>query len=512
MKKILLFTAVASLFVLSACNDYLDVSPSDKQTADQLFSTKSGFYTASNGIYDALSGDALYGKSMTWYTVDLMARHYSTTQKTNEIQYITGGDYANTYVSPYVSDMWENAYSTILAANLLIDECKNQTGLLTETEANIMIGEMLGVRAFLHLDMLRLYGPVPSQGLTTLSIPYQNSSTVTVHDLLPFNEVIDNIIADLDEAETLLGQYDPIIENGPMASEATDGSSLNLRYRQYRMNYYAVKALKARTYVWAGETEKALAAALSLINDPKVQEYFPAVDPNNLLANNTNPDRVFSSETFFGIYDKDRDEVYDDYFSAESAPSSQFLQPYSTYLTTTYGLFAVPLLGSSFGIETSDYRYQTQWEAAGGTGVSGHQFIKYRKIAQPDATDEDSEYFYAHMISLLRISEMYLIAAECDPDNFFTYYNEERSRRGIAPNAMLQMYANMYKNYGYGTNYLLQGEYCREFYGEGQMFYVIKRLPFMSGYDGYIYYNLNGSRQNMDAIVSVVPLPEGEMK
>lgn len=513
MKKILfLFTVVASLFVTTACTEYLDVTPSDKQTASQLFSTKSGFYSASNGIYDALSGDALYGKSMTWYTLDLMGLHYTTTQKSLEIQSITGGDYASSYALPYYDAIWSNAYSTILAANLLIDEVKKQEGILSETEANVMIGEMLGVRAFLHLDMLRLYGPVPSQGLTDLSIPYNESSQVTVLDLLPFNEVIEKIIADLDEAESILSKYDPIIENGPMPTQASDGSSINLRYRQYRMNYYAVKALKARAYLWAGDKENALAAALSVINDPKVQEYFPAVDPNNILANNTNPDRVFSSETFFGVYDKDRDEVFDDYFSSSTAPQSSFLQPYASYLTTTNGLFAIPLLGSAFGVETSDYRYQCQWELASGTGVTGHQFIKYRKIAKPDASDEDSEYFYAHMISLLRISELYLIAAECDEANFFTYYNEERSRRGIEPNPMLQMYAEMYMQYGYGTNYLLQGEYCREFYGEGQMFYVLKRLPFMSGYDFYAYYNLNGSRQSMDMISPVVPLPLGEMK
>lgn len=47
---------------LTACSDYLDVAPSDQQTADQLFATPTGFYVAANGIYDKLSGDDLYGK------------------------------------------------------------------------------------------------------------------------------------------------------------------------------------------------------------------------------------------------------------------------------------------------------------------------------------------------------------------------------------------------------------------------------------------------------------------
>ena len=41
-----------------------------------------------------------------------------------------------------------------------------------------------------------------------------------------------------------------------------------------------------------------------LLTDSKVNEHFPAVDPNKLLANQSNPDRVFSSEVLAGIYKK----------------------------------------------------------------------------------------------------------------------------------------------------------------------------------------------------------------
>lgn len=55
------------------------------------------------------------------------------------------------------------------------------------------------------------------------------------------------------------------------------------------MNYYAVLALKARVYLYAGEQANALVAARKLLADSKVNEHFPAVDPNKLLANQSNP-------------------------------------------------------------------------------------------------------------------------------------------------------------------------------------------------------------------------------
>ena len=62
-----------------------------------------------------------------------------------------------------------------------------------------------------------------------------------------------------------------------------------LRYRQLRFNYYAVLALKARAYLYAGDKANALTAARQLLADENVAKHFPAVDPNKLLANQELP-------------------------------------------------------------------------------------------------------------------------------------------------------------------------------------------------------------------------------
>ena len=133
------------------------------------------------------------------------------------------------------------------------------------------------------------------------------------------------------------------------------------------MNYYAVLALKARVYLYAGEEAKALAVARELLTDSKVDEYFPAVDPNKLLANQDNPDRVFSTEVLAGIYVKDRADIHTTYFSSEQA-GTNYLHPRKNYVNANL-----------FAEETQDYRFQSCWRTASneneGTYSSGRDRV-----------------------------------------------------------------------------------------------------------------------------------------
>jgi hypothetical protein len=69
-------------------------------------------------------------------------------------------------------------------------------------------------------------------------------------------------------------------------------------------------------------------------------------------------------------------------------------------------------------------------------------------------------------IPLLKISEMYYIAAESEPvvADGFNYLNIVRANRGLTPLAATAV-----------LNTELQKEYQKEFFGEGQLFYYYKR-------------------------------------
>ena len=440
----------------AGCSDFLDVQPKDKQSEKQLFSTRGGFYMAVNGIYNKVASTALYGKNLSYELVDVISKRYSPLQANTYLTALSTFDYADNSVQTGLSNTWTAAYNTILNCNVVLDNLEKSEGILLPPEYRMLKGEMLALRAFLHFDMLRLFGPVYKNHPGAESIPYNESARVSALPLLAADSVMhEKIQRDLDEAESLLADSDPVIEGGPMASLEND-QDVYLRYRQLRMNYYAVLALKARVYLYAGEQAQALAAARKLLTDAKVDEHFPAVDPNKLLANQDNPDRVFSTEVLAGIYLKDRADIHSNYFSSEQA-GNNYLHPRKNFVNTNL-----------FAEETQDYRFQAWWRTASNESEGGYDFIKYEEIARP-AGKGDAEYFYAVFMSLIRLSEVYYIAAECEPvlADKYGWLNKIRERRGLGALTVISEEDFMKR---------LRTEYLREFMGEGQIFFMYKRL------------------------------------
>lgn len=470
------------------CSSFLDVQPKDKQSEKQLFATRGGFYTAVNGIYNKMASSALYGKNLSYELVDVISKRYQPLPVNTYLTALSTFAYTDESVKKALESTWTTAYNTILNCNVVLENIDESEGVLQEQEYRVLKGEMLAVRAFLHFDMLRLFGPVYKLHPEAEAIPYNESSKVAALPLMTADSVLhEKILRDLDEAEELLAGSDPVIENGPMASLEKD-EEVYLRYRQLRMNYYAVLALKARVYLYAGEQANALTAARKLLADSKVNEHFPAVDPNKLLANQSNPDRVFSSEVLTGIYKKDREDIYTNYFSAEQA-GNNYLHPRKDFVGTNL-----------FAGETQDYRFQTWWQVASGVGESGHSLIKYKAIDKPSGTTE-AEYFYAVFMSLIRLSEVYYIAAECEPvlADRYGWLNQMRTRRGL-PELTVVSDDDFMKR--------LCSEYLREFIGEGQIFFMYKRL----------YININSDENGYDTNTYgakeeryVLPLPSGEV-
>ncbi|MDR0544970.1 MAG: RagB/SusD family nutrient uptake outer membrane protein [Odoribacteraceae bacterium] len=477
---------VLLLLLLAACSDFLDVVPRDKQTREQLFATKSGFYTAANGIYDALATDALYGQKLSWEMIDVLGKRYTTVDANSYFRSLNAYDYSDAPVAAALADAWSNAYRLALNCNMLIEEIDNQRDVLAPDEAAVLRGEMLAVRAFLHLDVLRLFGPIYKDDPSAVAIPYNESARVLSSPLLAADTVMGRIARDLAAAVRLLAK-DPVIAEGPMASYAEPVDS---RYRQLRFNYYAARALQARAHLYAGDKAGALAAARALLDDPVLRGHFPPVDPNTLLANQVNPDRVFSTEVLAAIYRKDRATIYTRYFDSENA-GANLLHPRATFID-----------GVLFAGETQDYRFQSRWQQAAGAGVAGHVLTLYKAIERPDPYDPESEYFHAALISLVRLQEVYYIAAECEPDlaDGYAWLNRARERRGLSALPVVSE-ADLLTR--------LRVEYAREFTGEGQVFYLYKRLgaSFVAAENGF-----NTAAAASTPATRVPPLPASEIE
>ena len=260
MKLKSLYTGALALAVLclTSCSDWFDVSPKTNVKAEELYETPEGFESALAGIYILLTDDDCYGHDMSFGLIDQLAQLYDripdgTTDREAIYQYTQESQGYSTKAR--MAAIWEKAYNVIANTNNFMKwlDKNGQRVLKNEQTRNMYYGEAYAMRAFLHFDLLRAWGPMDYQtGKQNLSIPYRVVADNSKQPRLTAEAIVGKIIDDLKQAE----QYLAFEKN----------TSLSGSERRYRLNYYAVKALQARVYCYAGDAENAISCANEVIN------------------------------------------------------------------------------------------------------------------------------------------------------------------------------------------------------------------------------------------------------
>lgn len=448
MKKIciLVLMVLASL----SCSKWLDVKPYDKIANDELFSTEEGFIKHLNGIYIELNRDVLYGAALSIEMVEVMGGAYKLgTDKSVWGNYrdLAEYNYETDYWRARMNEVWNKAYSLILNCNLLLESLENTSVEFTEDNYKYIKGEALALRAMLHFDMLRLFGPVYSRNPQAVAIPYYKKYSVRPNAVLSADKVADNILHDLLEARILLAG-DPVRTEGVRMEGNAMGSDVFMYYRNLRLNYYAVAALLARANLYFGDKESACYYAKEVI-DASDKGIFSFVDRSLVTGSPDDPDRIFSSEIIFALSHSQRNTLFKNYYDPSRLPNCVFRMDNDLMSKYIFGG------GTLTGGDQDDYRYRVNWVATG----ANRYFYKYSDM-------KDVGNIRNTMIPMIRLGEMYLIAAEAcsaDVSGGLGFVNILRSARGVTSLPAL-------------TNDILQYEYIRELYGEGQLFFMYKRM------------------------------------
>lgn len=467
MKRILTYVAVlAGLLMAGGCARWLDVKPYDKIAEEELLQTEEGYMKLLNGIYIELNRDMLYGASLSVEMIEIMGGAYAVGTDNSvwgNYRDLSEYDYGTLYWRARLNETWNKAYSLILNCNLLLAGIDADRELFSGDNYRMVKGEALALRAMLHFDMLRLFGPVYSRNPHQKAIPYYKAYSITPNDLLPASEVAGLILHDLLEARILLAN-DPVKENGG-------------DYRNLRLNYFAVSALLARSSLYFGDKEGAYRYAKELIGAVE-DGIFPFVDRALVTGSPDDPDRIFSSEVIFALSHSQRNTLFKSYYDPSRIPNYVFRMDNDLMSNIVFGG------GAMTGGNQDDYRYRVNWVATG----ANRYFYKYSDMA--DVGDIRNT-----MIPMLRIGEMYLIAAECQSDDIAagtSYVNVLRSNRGV--NNIQEL-----------TYDILKYEYIRELYGEGQLFYMYKRL-----FAPVLFSSQASKNPQPSDRMFVVPLPDSE--
>ncbi len=472
MKKLRYIIIALMAAGLASCADWLDVQPSDQVSEETAFNSIAGFKQTLNGVYVELNSDNLYGRALSCGMIEVLAQRYDVGQEFTRYFPFTEYDYTGTTALDQISSIWETSYTLIANINKILENCEKRRGtVLSDEYYHIIKGEALALRALLHFDLFRLFGPVYEGNESQSSIPYYTTFSLNVAPSLLASEFMGNVISDLENALVEL-KDDPVIANGVSGKP---GDSF-LAYRNLRMNYYAVGALLARASMYIGDTKRASELSQEIIDTHDRNNYFPFVKSEQVLA--AEPDRIFSPEILFGLQNLNVDMLYSSLFDATRLKSENLLAPNANMIEDLYPTS-----------DRDDYRYRTSLNKTAEVG--GKNFAVFQKYIGGDS-------LYSQMIPMLRVGEMYFIKAEIQMKNgqntdAMQTLTEFLTHRGIsAPSSTV-------------PQELLDAEYKKEFFGEGQLFFYYKRLNRSSIDNGSGF----GST-TMGSAQYVLPIPDGE--
>ena len=261
---------------LSSCvNDWLDVAPSDGTDADAALTSSSDLDAARTGMYKALKGNSsfvdYYGQQFFVYG-DVHAGddyQYNNIGGSNrasfyyDMNYQTASEFNTSTVS------WQSPYVVIGRANRIIAAAEG--GKLSDAvEAKAKIeqyaAESKVLRALAHFDLVRIYGkPYTEDQGASLGVPL-------VTEVLESNakparstvaEVYTQVVKDLTEA----------ISSNALATETKPGY----------VSVWGAKAILSRVYLNMGDYANALSVAEDIIKNSGAalwtrDQYFKAWD------------------------------------------------------------------------------------------------------------------------------------------------------------------------------------------------------------------------------------------
>lgn len=461
----LLLMTWAMMGLTTSCDSYLDVLPSTEKEKTEMLSTADGYRAVLTGAYIRMKQTSLYGQEMVCGTVENLAQHWSYT--TGSIgAYLQNYDYTASVVETATENMYNNLYKVVADVNGILMNIDNNNGVLTATDYSLIKGEALGLRAFCHFDVLRLFGPMPTSLPTGRVLPYVTTVSNKPNTFLTYADYTTQLLADLQEAETLLAKVDPIRQYSIASLNSGDnGIDDFMQARQIRMNYYAVCALEARVYLWLGNKAKALEYAKRVIDakTPTGASEFTLGTRDDCARG----DKTLSPEHIFNLK-----------VSNIASTIGSGRSYYNAKATITARLWDAG---------TSDIRFVNMWEEVRESYYSRpFYFLKYTQ-------NEKMPTLAKNVIPLLRLAEMYLIAIECSPlPEASEYYKTLCAARDITPVT--------FDDEAQRTQVLIQ-EYNKEFFGEGQAFYAYKRLAAKD-----IYWA--GTEGSVETYVVPLPLKE----
>lgn len=449
-----------------SCDDFLDVSSSEKVLQKELFKDGSGFRMAVNGIYKNLSSANLYGRNLSWGFVSALGHNYEVSTSTlSSLFDVARFDWESANTLVYCESVWENGYNLIAGCNNIIQETEAKDSLFFEMkliEKNMILGEMYGIRAMMHFDLLRLFAPAPIMSYMGSTIPYVTKYPDKTPLHLNRDEVLKNIIADMKKAQEMLAPIDTIKYQRLMRDPAgrfRHGSRLyNLKegiffnYRGVRMNFFGATALLARIYMYMQDYENAYNCANIIYKYHKMQ-WFQWTPASN-QGQSSDLDMIHPKRPGELLLMFSNNKNYDNF---------------EAFTRNSFTRLRMNKIDELFEGDLDDFRYTGFYNRYG--------FKRYLPWIRPSGTSYQVQEIIVNqgpLIPIIRFSEIYHILIELyirreKIEEAVNLFNDLRLARGAKVKIAQDIEPTELMN-------KLVNDIIRETLTEGQTFFMYKRL------------------------------------
>lgn len=490
MKIYNLIVGCAVLVALSSCNNWLDITPEDMVTEDELYKDGQGFRNALNGVYKQMTTSDMYGCNMTWGMNDVagnMYQSYSLPPGTAYYRIANEYDYAHRDVKSLIQSTWSKTYNSIANCNNLLSQVEAaapEKFVGGELEQQMIQGEALALRAILHFDMLRFFAPAPikvkadAQLQSRTFIPYYEVYPSRFEPRLTVEDVLGRVRRDLVKAKDLVAAFDTLqehkvwmkvlyrFEGNRQSSSSQMPTDMFYSYRGYRMNYYAICAMLARVYNYSEMHEEANALAQEVIDvEYDTEKYFTFTTEANI----NNGNRKLYDDLIFSLSNSKVNDIY------ETANANSMGEPI-LYLNNGSYMFDDP----------ADYRQKL---------VEGGYRAYCNKYTRTNSGTLAK--YAADMIPMIRLGEMYYIQAEYhmskgDVNMAVSKLDQVRGGRNCTMGNLRVSNESTFRT-------ALIAEANREFMQEGQLFFYYKKFGIYPSYsmrsDDKFYFPLPDNEQ-----------------
>lgn len=433
MKKINLLITILGIALLSSCEGFLDVKPSDSAAAETSITNANDAKVVMSGLMRKMASSDYYGRNFVMYG-DVKGGDFTIRSQGRGLDALYSFNHSQS--SNNYGGYWAQIYHCILQANNLL---LNIEKIIADGKGTAALdqykGQALTARALMYFDLVRLYGKPYNMDKTSYGVPLI---------LEPLDASDQPLRASVEDVYTQI------------VKDLTDAAPLLAKTKQNGfLNYYGNKAILARVYLTMDRYADALAAAEEVIGTTLYTLY----TNSNWITSWANQ---FASESIFEL----------GVFSGEANLGTGSLGYYLLRLNKVTGAsgyfmasdYYLARLNEDAGDirkaimdydESSTTRFGSCMKYVGGHGMAGDKGIAA-----------------ATNVKVIRLSEVYLMAAEAaiklptpDKTKAANYLNAIRKR---SPNLDAATSTTV-------TMAMIEDERSKELFAEGHRYFDMLR-------------------------------------